>query len=667
MRNGIKVLSAALALAASGLAVGLGPGVAGAQTDTTLPITSFHQMVADPASGDVFISDPDQNEILVARMSGQEVKVIGSQDGVMGLALSSDGSTLYAALGAGDAVTAISVSALKQIASYPLPTGDAPFGVAVQSGEVWVSYSIETTAEGAIGDIDVAASSPAFAAQPNMGGWSAAPEVAADPDDSGVLVAAEPGTSPSSVASYNVSIDPATVYAQDQNAFDNCDNEGDLAVVPGGADFILACAVPQGTEDVYSTADLSQEGSYASTFFPDAVAVDASGDVAAGSEGGLTSTPDIYVYQQNAGTPASTFNLNSAGGSLPPGGLAWTPDGSQLFAVMSFTNDVGGGTTYTLQAFPYPALIQSALTLSGPSTAGVAKPVTLTGSLTIAGSPAPAGTAVMISRSEADSTTVKDFTVTTASDGSFSLTDRPPRTGQYRYTAGYSGSATVAPATASQTIIVTGKPTSLGVTASPTRATYEPTVHVTAHLGTTSSSRTLSIYAETSGSTSERLLKTGKVNSSGNLTVSYRAAHSTTFTARFAGDTDYAPATATESVFVRAKVSESLSGYDRTKRTGGHAYRLFHRKKIMHIHVAVAPNKRGECVEFTLEVYSQGHWHSGLTRCGTLSKSSTLAVGVSLTKFSLRYHYRIRADYVPGIDSSNLGNHSAWAYFIVEK
>jgi hypothetical protein len=42
---------------------------------------------------------------------------------------------------------------------------------------------------------------PAFQTQAAMGGWYAAPELAADPQDTGVLVAAEPGMSPSSVAS----------------------------------------------------------------------------------------------------------------------------------------------------------------------------------------------------------------------------------------------------------------------------------------------------------------------------------------------------------------------------------------------------------------------------------------------------------------------------------
>jgi hypothetical protein len=664
VRNLTKGIAAALALAASGLSLGLGSGVAAAQTGATLPITSFGQIVADPASGYVFISSPDQNEILVTNLTGQEVTAIGDQDGVAGMALSSDGSTLYAALATGDAVTAISTSTLMQTASYPLPAGDAPMDVAVQSGEVWVSYGTGTAGEAAIGDITVSASTPAFETQANMGGWYSAPQIATDPQDSGVLVAAVPGETPDTVASYNVSADPATLT--DQATLSNCENEEDLAVVPGGADFILACGYPY-AQYIYSTADLSEAGSYGSTTYPDAVAIDANGDVAAGTANGVTTNPDIYVYHQNASTPVSTFNLNSSGANLAASGLAWAPDGSQLFAVMSTYNDIGGTTTYSLQVLTDPTLTQPDLTLTGPSTAEITKPITLTGSLTAAGSALPAGTTITISRSEAGSTTVKDFTVTTAANGNFSLTDTPPETGDFTYTADYSGSATVAPATAAQTVTITRIPTSLAVTASPSRATYEPTIHVTAKLGKTYTSRTVSIYAQPLGSSSRTLLKTGKVNSRGDLTVSYRATHSTRFSAVFAGDARYAPKTVSSVGYVRAEVSESLSGYFRSERISGATYRLFHRDKIMLVHVTVAPNKRGECVEFALQIYYKGAWQGEVTSCFTLSKSSKLTVGVDLTKAALGYHYRIRADYIPGTDTSNLANDSPWQYFIVEK
>jgi len=422
------------------------------------------------------------------------------------------------------------------------------------------SYNTGTPGTAAIGDINLTANAPAFETQSAMGGWYAAPELAADPHDTGVLAAAEPGMSPSSVASYDTSADPATVRAQ-SSSFTNCENQLDLAVVPGGSEFILACGWPY-AHYRYSTADLSQQGSYASTTYPDAVALDAHGDVAAGTVNGASPT-DLYVYHPNGDTAVNTYSLVSSGGNLMPRGLAWSPDGSTLFAVLQ-----GTSTTYSLHVVDGPLLINTKLTLS---------------------------------------------------------------TGSSKFT-------------------------------------YEPTVHVTAHLGTTDTNRTVSIYAQPSGSKSKTLLKTGKVDSSGNLTVSYKAAHSTTFSAVFSGDSRYRPASVTRVIYVRANVSETLSGYYASTRIGGITYRLFHRRALMHVHVTVRPNKSGQCVKLELQEHYHGAWHGVTTRCGTLNSSSKISAAVRLTHANLGYHYRIRADYIRSSkDTTNLNNDSAWRYFIVKR
>lgn len=80
--------------------------------------------MADTAHGHLFISQGSSslNEIIVTDLSGQEFATIPDQDGVMGIALSPDGSTLYAALSADHAVSAISTATLQQTASYPIGT-----------------------------------------------------------------------------------------------------------------------------------------------------------------------------------------------------------------------------------------------------------------------------------------------------------------------------------------------------------------------------------------------------------------------------------------------------------------------------------------------------------------------------------------------------------------
>jgi YVTN family beta-propeller protein len=545
-------------------ALGLLPAAsAHADTIKPLPIASFYQIVADTAHGHLFISQGSSSysHIIVTNLAGQQVTAIAGQDGVTGIALSPNGKTLYAALGSAHAVSAIDTATLKQTASYPIGNANTPVDVAVQSGKVWVSYNTGTPGSATVGDINLSAKPPAFQTQAALGGWYAAPQLAADPHDTGVLIAAEPSLSPSSVASYNVSVNPATVRAQ-STFFQNCENESDLAVVPGGAEFILACG-GEYTHYRYSTADLSQQGSYASTNYPDAVAIDAHGDVAAGTANN-PSAPDIYVYRQGGDIALNTYNLASSGANLMPRGLAWSADGSRLFAVLKTST-----SSYYLQVIDGPTLISPSLTLA------------------------------------------------------------------------------------------TGRAT-LG---------YEATVHVTAHLGPTHRNRRVSIYARSFGTRSRTLLKTGKVNSHGNLTVSYKASHSTTFSVVFSGDAYYAPKTATRAVHVRAKVSESLSGYYRSERIGRTTYRLYHRRNKLYVHVTVEPNKRGQCVEAQAQEYAQGAWHANVTTgCGRLNSSSKFSGYLGLTHADIGYHYRIRVDYIRSSkDTSNLSNDSAWQYFIVKR
>ena len=125
------------------------------------------------------------------------------------------------------------------------------------------------------------------------------------------------------------------------------------------------------------------------------------------------------------------------------------------------------------------------------------------------------------------------------------------------------------------------------------------------------------------GSKTRTLLKTGKADSHGNLAVSYRAPHSTTFTVVFAGDAKYAPKTVTQVVYVRARASLAISGNYAIKRIGSYTYRLYHRSAHLNVAGGVAPNKHGECVKIEAQEYYQGAWDANvLTACGVLNTSS---------------------------------------------
>lgn len=451
-----RILLPVIALFAAGLAAvpmsGTRAATAGSSGITaTLPLTSYYQMAVDSVHDHLFFSQGSSgdNSILVTDFSGNTVATITGQTGVMGITISPDGSTLYAALSGADEVTAISTATLQQVAVYPLGDAFTPLSVAVQSGKLWVSYDTGAVETSTIGDFNLSTTNPALEPQTAMGGWYSAPMIAADPSDTGnALVALEPGESPAAAASYETSQDPVAVRAKASELKngnqDDCDNALDLAVVPGGGQFVSACGDPY-AHYRYSTADLSEQGSYASTHYPDAVAIASdNGTVAVGVENS-SSADDIFVYAADGVTPLNLFE--ASGGELAARGLGLTPDASELFAVTS------GNGSYTLNTYADPTLSEASLTLTGAATASLGHAITLNGTLTAAGGASPlAGATVTVTRTGPGET--ETLTATTNSAGSYMLTDTPTAVGSYAYAASFAGSATASSATASLRVTV---------------------------------------------------------------------------------------------------------------------------------------------------------------------------------------------------------------------
>jgi hypothetical protein len=452
VRNRIKplLLAAAGMIAPVGL---LSAGIAqpaSAASSASLPIASYYQMAVDAAHGHIFISQgSSQNGILVTDLTGQVVTTITGQAGVRGITLSSDGSTLYAALSTGDAVTAISTATLTQTASYPLPAGDSPVNVAVQSGKIWVSYNTGTLFAAAIGYFDPSAASPALQAPAVMGGWESAPQLAADPEDTGVLVAIGSGGSVAGLASYDTAANPVTTLAGSPSGLSVCGNEQDLAVAPGGAEFAVACHDPETVDHVYSTASLSPLRSLgAPTYpaFPVAIAYDAAGDIAAGTTT-FVPTPDLYIYPPGSTTALNSYTLytlSNLGGILAPRGLGWLPDGSQVFGVLN------QGTSYALTVVTNPTVPRhdststAVICSSGVVAIGEATSCTAIVTDTASGPTTPTGVVTFASDTSGGSFSSSSCTLSPASisgQASCSLSYTPGQTGSgtQAITASYGG------------------------------------------------------------------------------------------------------------------------------------------------------------------------------------------------------------------------------------
>src|ERR1019366_8930406 len=129
--------------AVAGVAISVGVPAFKAQAATTvvtLPITQYSHMLVDPAHHHLFItSGSGSSRILVTDYSGQTVATIPNEPGATGLALSSDGSTAYAALshrdgssapmlpatGGGELVAGEPGQSPVQLASYDVSSGTA--------------------------------------------------------------------------------------------------------------------------------------------------------------------------------------------------------------------------------------------------------------------------------------------------------------------------------------------------------------------------------------------------------------------------------------------------------------------------------------------------------------------------------------------------------------
>jgi hypothetical protein len=665
------IISALITVPAVGVSAATGVPAPSAAPSAApkVPITSLHQMVADTAHGHLFFTQGAfgirvagrRNYIVVTDLAGKLItKITTGQGAVTGMALSPDGSTLYAALTTDHAVSAISTTTLRQTARYPTGAGVDPYAVAVQVGKVWVSYQNSQNPPafylGVINPADPPAS--AFTGKLlSMGfGFLGPAELAADPSDDGWLVAWN--MSRQIVDSLDVATSPVTVYPAQPSALLNhfCETAWDVAVLPGGAQFVVAC----GRYQLFDTKTYAYRGQYLAGGGTLAVGVSAAGTVATASR----QVPNIVIFGAGTKTPVNKFWTNTSQMIPAFAGLAWALDGSALFVLYQTFTSTNKGPVFTVRSWRDPAITVSTIALGGATTAIHGRSFTVTGTLSLTVGTLPAGTQVIITRTRAGGGPAGHWTVTPSASGTFSITDTLNTLGTYTYSASYAGATGIAPATATRQVTITLIPPSLSVTTSRGGVLYGSTVTVTAHLGKTFTNRTLSIYALPYGSTKQILLRTGRADSHGNLSVSYAPARKTTFIAVFGGDAKYEAATATRVVYVQVAVSQLLSGYYTTEYIGGTLYLVYHHTATLTAAAAVAPHKSGGCVTFEVQGHSQGSWQPNTSSpCVALNGSSRASAPFKFTGPTGGL-FRIRADYTHArTDQGNTNGDSAWAYF----
>jgi hypothetical protein len=312
------------------------------------------------------------------------------------------------------------------------------------------------------------------------------------------------------------------------------------------------------------------------------------------------------------------------------------------------------------------ALATATIHITAPKSVVPLKSYTVTGSLSFSvGGPA-VGTPLTVTRKNPNGTTTNITGVaTTDANGDFSFAQPAESVlGAYTYTVSYAGDATTAPATSTATVTIAKGAAPLTLSTGASTALYDSTIHVTAHLGSTYSNRTVSVYAQLVGSGTRKLLKTAAVNSAGNLVISYPSAtRNVIFTATFSGDAQYAARSVSERVGVDARVAMSNSGWYTSAVYGGVTYRVFHHTGTLHNVITVTPNKHGECVRMNTQELVDGKWAGAFTPCFALNSASQQFLYLTLA--GLPYgHYRVQAQFVPSTsDVTNVSYYSGWFYF----
>lgn len=408
---------------AAGLLVALTPNASAVDSTTDLGV-DWSSRPGDLAvgNGKVFVANGDR--IVVVDTEGGLAGAITGLSDAYGLAMAPDGAHLYAALIGPKQVVEIDTATLAitrriDLAAYPCPTNLA------QSGDwLWVGYGCVLSYDGGVLGLDLSVPTPEpIVVASDLHG---APVVAAG---GSTLAVGETGSSPSDLFIYDVSGIPTLRGEIDGHTYATS-SPVELVVTLDGSNVLSASASPYHFER-WDATTLTRVRSYGEEpdfpGFPMAVAISPDG---AAIVGGRAYGTDITLYDASTGT--KTYAEDNEVGDVVAGSVAFS--GTDVFAVLRSSYD--RLHLWRLEDVTLPA---SALTLTAPSEPVANRPLTLTGRLDLPGETAPGAQPLTVTRRMPDGSSETLGGVTTAADGTFTVTDTPPVGGEFAYTVLWSG------------------------------------------------------------------------------------------------------------------------------------------------------------------------------------------------------------------------------------
>ncbi|NKQ26750.1 Ig-like domain repeat protein [Streptomyces galbus] len=616
---------------------------------SAVTVGSSWGMAVDGARHRVFIGDDARDSIVAADYDGHLVGSVSGIDGVADLALSEDGSTLYAAARVSHEIVALDPATLDVKARYPVAAGVGPLYVEATGGKVWFTYGEwDGRTEAGVGSVDPAVD-PASGTDPVSLGQLPLPAHAVtdpafldtDPSAPGLLAIGQRNVSDMTrqfLAVVDVSGPTPRLVASQSGGPALYLNDVDL--LPGGP------AVLGGATKRYAYADgaFTETSSYP---FGQRADVAPNGLVA---QIGAIEDNRVSVYRPGESSAVRTYALDASQ-------VAWAADGSRLFALVS---SPGG---YTLRVFADPARSVPAITVDAPSTATRARPLTVAGKVT-ATVKLPAGARLEVTRTDMEYPDGKALPpVTVAADGTYSFSDTPSSGGSVTYRVSYAGDSEHTTASAHDSVSVSRGTASLSLNNNGKVYAYGTDVRFTAHLGATYKNRTVEIWADPFGSDRPRtLLKSGTVDSDGNLSAVVDMTRNTGVRAVFKGDSRYQPSTTDVTAYARVRVSTAVSRHYKTARIGSTTYHWF-RKNTDPLLTTTMTYHPGRRQRLDLQMYYQGSWHSLTSQYFALRADGRSVVELGAPGRA-GVKVRIRSVYVSGSsgDSVNTATYGGWKY-----
>jgi DNA-binding beta-propeller fold protein YncE len=539
----------AAVITAAALLVAQAPAATAADSLTDLGVAFAAQRGPDVVTGNDRLYVSAEDRIVAADAQGALTGAITGLASVRELAVTPDGTRLYAALSGSNEVAEIDTGSLSitrrfDLAAYPCPTT-----LSLAGSRLYVGHGCRFQYSGGVVSLDVSATQPQYT--PIETGRNAPPLVAAAGQ---TLVVGITASNPGDLRVYDTSGTATTLRGVIRGDVYDMNNLLDIAISSDGSTLFSAFGSPY-KFDAWDTTDLTLVRSYGvetSPNYPHAVALTPDGSSVIGAR---DSEASVTVF--DAATGEKTFTYEYPEVEMLAGALA--PIGRDVFAVVRDSSD-----RLHLWRVPDVTLPGSTLTLAAPDAVDALELLTLTGRLTLADGSPPGAQRVLVTRRLEDEPREPVAEVTTAVDGTFTLPDALPGAGTFRYDAVWDGTVEHQWSRASTYVTAARVGSSINVALSGTATVFEPltlTGRITVANGAAPGEQHLTVTRQAPGGIRQNIPATTAADGNFTITDTPSAAGGTTYYVAWYQTAAYELAYTQVSVSVaRAKTVLTLTG-----------------------------------------------------------------------------------------------------------